>query len=143
MRLTLNLGLRQSGAGRGVEMSHLPGSRWSWREGQEYFFEHSKSKASYVGRKTSVMGNLTGEALSRSCVLVTFKSFRTSRSVRALGKDDRVACTGKKLLWLARFSPYTIDWQPVPPGPLQKCSCNPAPCQHPHAACWVTTHLEI
>lgn len=51
------------------------GSPWSWREGQEYLFEHCKSKASYVGRRTSVMGNLAGETLARSCILVTFKCF--------------------------------------------------------------------
>lgn len=49
-------------------MSHLPASPWSWREGQEHLFEHCKSKASYVGRRTSVMGNLAGETLTRSCV---------------------------------------------------------------------------
>lgn len=52
-----------------------PESPWSWREGQEYLFEHHKSKASYVGEKTSVSGNLAGETLARGCVLVMFKCF--------------------------------------------------------------------
>lgn len=99
---------------------NVPGSPWSWRDVREYLFEHCKSKESYVGRKTSVMGNLAREALARSCVLVTFKWFWSNRSVRALGKDDRVACSGKKLLWGARFNPYTNDWQAVLPGSLQK-----------------------
>lgn len=56
-----------------------PGSPWSWREGQKYLFEHCKSKASYVGRKASVMGNLAGEITGQELCFGYIQVFLTQQ----------------------------------------------------------------